>query len=146
MPCPGATYCLVFEWKLNWIKYLNIQSVKYFTEIKISKSKKKKTFVTLASSSVGKEPLSSLMKNHSKFHYIHTKYILANRTLQTNIDLLKFNNINTRKRCEICSKFTVKTPERRQWRRSGLYSQLWIYFTPFSTVSIDNFEQVSLKC
>ena len=26
------------------------------------------------------------------------------------IDLLKFNNRNTRKRCEICSKLSIKTP------------------------------------
>ena len=26
---------------------------------------------------------------------------------------LKVNNRNTRKRCEICSKLTIKTPERR---------------------------------
>ena len=30
-----------------------------------------------------------------------------------NIHLFKVNNINTRKRCEICSKLTIKTPERR---------------------------------
>ena len=23
--------------------------------------------------------------------------------------------------CEICSKLTIKTPERRQWRRSGVF-------------------------
>ena len=32
--------------------------------------------------------------------------------------MFKVNNRNTRTRCEICSKLT-KTPERRQWRRSG---------------------------
>ena len=31
--------------------------------------------------------------------------------------MFKVNNRNTRTRCEICSKLTVKTPERRQWRR-----------------------------
>ena len=28
--------------------------------------------------------------------------------------LFKVNNRNTRKRCKICSKLTIKTPERRQ--------------------------------
>ena len=37
------------------------------------------------------------------------------------IYLLKVNNRNTRTRCEICSKLTIKTPERRQWRRSGVF-------------------------
>ena len=31
-----------------------------------------------------------------------------------NIYLFKVNNRNTRKSCEICSKLTIKTPERRQ--------------------------------
>ena len=30
------------------------------------------------------------------------------------IYLLKVNNRNTRTKCEICSKLTIKTPERRQ--------------------------------
>ena len=34
--------------------------------------------------------------------------------------LLKVNNRNTRKRCEICSKLTIKTPERRHWRWHSL--------------------------
>ena len=42
---------------------------------------------------------------------------------------LKVNNSNTRKRCEICSKLTIKTPERRHWCRSGVF--------------IVNFEQIS---
>ena len=37
-----------------------------------------------------------------------------------NISLIKVKNRSTRKRCEICSKLTIKTPERRQVRRSGV--------------------------
>ena len=33
--------------------------------------------------------------------------------------MIKVKNRNTTKRCEICSKLTVKTPQRR--RRSGLF-------------------------
>ena len=33
--------------------------------------------------------------------------------ITTNIYLFKINNKNTRKRCETCSKLTIKTPERR---------------------------------
>ena len=32
--------------------------------------------------------------------------------------MFKVNNRNTRTRCEICSKLTIKTPERCQWDRS----------------------------
>ena len=42
--------------------------------------------------------------------------------------IFKVNNRNTRTRCEICSKLTLKTPDRRQWRRSD--------------VSIVNFEHI----
>ena len=38
-----------------------------------------------------------------------------------NIYLFKRNNRNTRKKCEICSKLTIKTSKRRQWRRSGVF-------------------------
>ena len=37
-----------------------------------------------------------------------------------NIYLFKVNNRNTIKKCEICSKLTIKTPERRHWCRSGV--------------------------
>ena len=37
------------------------------------------------------------------------------------IYLLKVNNRNTRTRCQVCSKLTIKTPERRQLRRSGVF-------------------------
>ena len=37
------------------------------------------------------------------------------------IYLLIFNNKNTRTMCEICSKLTTKMPERRQWRRFGIF-------------------------
>ena len=35
--------------------------------------------------------------------------------------MFKFINRNTRTRCEICSKLTIKIPERRHWRRSGIF-------------------------
>ena len=44
--------------------------------------------------------------------------------------MFKANNKNTRTRCEIWSKLTIKTPELR-------------YFTPCSSVFIVNFEQVN---
>ena len=47
-------------------------------------------------------------------------------TLVTDISadnyMFKVNNRNTaRTRCEICSNLTIKTPERRQWRCSGVF-------------------------
>ena len=43
------------------------------------------------------------------------------KLIPTNIFLFKVNNRNTRKRLEICSKLILKTPERRQWRRSVVF-------------------------
>ena len=37
------------------------------------------------------------------------------------IYLLKVNNTNTRTRCEICSKLTIKTQELRHWLHSGVF-------------------------
>ena len=45
------------------------------------------------------------------------------------LKFFKVNNRNTRTMFEICSKLTIKTLERRQWRRSGVF--------------IINFEQIS---
>ena len=35
--------------------------------------------------------------------------------------MFKVNNRNTRRRRGICSKLTIKTPERRHWRHSGVF-------------------------
>ena len=43
--------------------------------------------------------------------------------------MFKVNNRNTKTRCEICSKLTIKTPEQRQCRRFGVF--------------ISNFEHIS---
>ena len=59
---------------------------------------------------------------------------VSTRKSKTNIYLLKFN-IETLKKCELCLKLTVKTPE-----------QLFTVFnaTPISSVSSDDFEQVNV--
>ena len=52
-----------------------------------------------------------------------TRMTQTDATLATleNIYLFKMNNRNTKKRCEICSTLTMKTPERRHWPRSGVF-------------------------
>ena len=35
--------------------------------------------------------------------------------------MFKVNNRNTRKRCEICSKLTIKIPEQRHWPRFRVF-------------------------
>ena len=51
--------------------------------------------------------------------------------------MFKVNNRNTRKRCEICSKLTIKVTERGQW------PYILAYITP--NVSMVDFEQVNVQ-
>ena len=48
-------------------------------------------------------------------------YLALRTPIPANIYLFKVNNGNIRKRCEICSKLTIKTPERCQWRCSAVF-------------------------
>ena len=57
------------------------------------------------------------------------------------IYLLKVNTRNTRTRREICSKLTIKTSERRHWRRSGVF--IVDFEWRRSDVFIVNFEYIS---
>ena len=72
-------------------------------------------------------------------------WLLHDKKITANIYLFKVNNKNTRKRCEICSKLTIKTPERRHWRRSAVFL---VYSEPIShlffSVSIVDFEKVNV--
>ena len=63
-----------------------------------------------------------ILQNTGNFLKIITKHFLESLMVEgltlyciipANIYLLKFNNRSTRKRCGICSKLTIKTPERR---------------------------------
>ena len=57
--------------------------------------------------------------------------------------MFKVNNRNTRRRFEIRSKLTIKTPQRRQWCRCCVLLLIWTYFKRCSSVSIVNFERVN---
>ena len=59
-----------------------------------------------------------------------------------NFYLLKVNNGNIRTRGEICSKLTMKTPDRRHWHRSGVFIVNFEHISHFVSVSIVNFEHV----
>ena len=78
------------------------------------------------------------VNNYYYYYYYYYYYILKKilRLLteyQTNTWLTKvFNNNNTRKKCEICSNLTIKTPERRQWGHSNVF--------------MINFEHISSFC
>ena len=46
-------------------------------------------------------------------------------------NIFKVNNRNTRTRCKICSKLTIKTPEIRHWCRSGVFIVNFEHVYPF---------------
>ena len=52
---------------------------------------------------------------------------------------------NTRKKCEIYSKLTIKIPEQRHRRCSGVFIVNSEHITPCSGVSIVDFEQVNVS-
>ena len=57
--------------------------------------------------------------------------------------LLKVNNKNTRTRCEICSKLTIKTPKQSGWPLPGFLIDNFKHISqPCSKFSIVNFEHV----
>ena len=62
--------------------------------------------------------LAFLKETNSLEVFLEFKVLLIRaRDFPVGIHLLKVNNRNGRARCEICSKLTIKTPERLHWRR-----------------------------
>ena len=60
--------------------------------------------------------------------------------------MFRINNRNTRTRCEICSKLTIKTPAWHECRLSGVFIVDFEHISLCSRVSIVNFEQVNAGC
>ena len=60
--------------------------------------------------------------------------------------MFKVSNINSRTRCEICAKLTIKTQERRHWRRSGVFIVTFEHISHLVLVFLFvNFEQVNVN-
>ena len=91
---------------ISWI----FQSKKVTFHTKFSFSGHITSLLKLLQIEVKSKSYNSVLKKH-KF----CQSILAN------IYLLKVSNRNTTRRCEICSKLTTKTPDRRKRRRSDVF-------------------------
>ena len=50
--------------------------------------------------------------------------------------MFNVDNRNTRARCEICSKSTIKTPERCHWRRAGAFIVNFEHISHFVLMSL----------
>ena len=62
---------------------------------------------------------------HQKVSFVKTedlKTFSVSIYFPAGIYLLNVNNRSTRTRCEIFSKLAIVTQERRQWRRSGVFT------------------------
>ena len=70
--------------------------------------------------------------------------IYTGKNSSTKIDLFAVNNSNTRKRCEICSKLTIKSPQRRSTVFIVNFEHILYILTPFSSVPIVGFEHVNV--
>ena len=64
---------------------------------------------------------------------------------QLKFTCLKSTIENTRLRCKICSKLTIKTAERRHWCRSAVKIINFEHITSFGNISIIDFEQVTIS-
>ena len=76
---------------------------------------------------INTKKMNTLVDNNGGFY---ATYILG----AAGIYLPKVNNRNTRTRCEICSKLTIKISERRQWRRSGVFIVNFEYISHLALV------------
>ena len=89
------------------------------------------------SASIPFEAMFVMLIFHNSYYlnqfYIHWKKPSKTRC-PANIYMFKVNNTCTRKRCELCSKSTTKTPERSQWRRSGIFIVNFEYISHFFLV------------
>ena len=56
--------------------------------------------------------------------------------------MFKVNTRNIRTRCKIYSKLTIKIPEQCHWCCSGVFIVKFKHISPYSSVSIVNFEEV----
>ena len=58
--------------------------------------------------------------------------------------MLKVDNRNTRKKCEMCLNLVIKAPERRHWRCSSVFNVNFEHILTFFSVSFVEFEKVNL--
>ena len=79
---------------------------------------------------VGNKNINSASRNQDFVRHIKERnfsnisndlFPAPSKTFPANIYLFKVDNRNSRKRCEICSKVTIKAPELHHWRRFDVF-------------------------
>ena len=67
-------------------------------------------------------PVKKYLEQFCKIHRkTPTRELFEENISPAGIYLLKVNNSNSRTWCRICSNLTLRTQERRQWRRSAIF-------------------------
>ena len=132
----SATYsenvCWRFSLKLWWwqiclTKYNLTCSSNSHIFFSLTSSKYSRRFSYVTKSTPGFKSTSSPLHNtwmqNLKWYewFTDMKWSAVTITFQLTFYLFKVNSRNTRKMYEISSKSTIKTSERRQWRRSGVF-------------------------
>ena len=85
-----------------------------------------------------------MLNKASAYLYILGNDIYTGENSWASIYLFIVNNSNTKKRSEICSKLTIKSPQRRFTVFIVNFEHISYLFTPFSSVSTVCFEQVNV--
>ena len=85
-----------------------------------------------------------MLNKASAYLYTLGKDIYTGKNFSTNIYLFIVNNGNTRKRCEICLKLTIKSSQQHSTVFIVNVKHVSYLFTPFSSISTVGFEQVNV--
>ena len=87
-----------------------------------------------------------MMLNKASAHlYTLGNNIYARKNFLTNIYLFIVNNSNSRKRCEICSKLTIKTSERRSTVFIVNFEHISHLFLVFLLLNLNKYHPINLK-
>ena len=97
--------------------YRNIKRYEHYER----KNAQSGTYTIIVQSGTYTYNAAQVIANYLKPLCSNNEHIIRNTQDPAGIYFLKVNNRNTRKRCEICSKLTINTAERRYWRRSRVF-------------------------
>ena len=118
--------CIKKLWTIYWlcdIPWIAFPFRKYYFETLNISSQFNSLFLDWSGSNQNKMKIM-----HSDIS-LYSMFLLYFQQNWANIYLFKDNNGDIRKRCEICSKLTIKTQERRQWLGPGFFIINFEHFT-----------------
>ena len=87
---------------------------------------------------------ATISNEASSYLYALGNDIYIGKNCSANIHLFRINNINSRKRLEICSKLAIMSLQRRSTVFIVGFDYISYLFTPFSSVFTVGFEQLNV--